>query len=70
MVIDWQKIRRDKYSKDKFNEKLHLSLMENHLIDYSPTDSSNYTLFNQLILKAAAETATKPKSSDKFWFHF
>ena len=44
--------------------------MENNLIDYSPTDSSNYTLFNQLILKAAAETATKPKSSDKFWFHF
>ena len=49
MVIDWQKIRIDKYSKDEFNEKLHLSLMENHLIDYSPTDSSNYTVFNQLI---------------------
>ena len=27
-----------KDSKDKFNEKLHLSFMENNLIDYSPTD--------------------------------
>ena len=44
--------------------------MENHLIDYSPTDYSNYKLFNQLILKAVAETATKPKSSDKSCFHF
>ena len=44
--------------------------MENHLIDYSPTDSSNYTLFNHIILKAAAETNTKPKSSYKGWFQF
>ena len=44
--------------------------MDNHLIDYSPTDYSNYKLFNQLILKAAEETATKPKSSDKGWFQF
>ena len=70
MVIDWQKIRTDKYSKDKFNEKLHISLMENHLIDYSPTDLSKYMLLNQLILKAAAETATKSKSSNKGWFNF
>ena len=70
MVIEWQKIQTDKYYKDEFNEKLHLSLMENHLIDYIPTDSSNYTLFNQLILKSAAETANKPKSTDNGWFHF
>ena len=44
--------------------------MENHVIEYSSTDLSNYTLFNQLILKYAAETATKTKSSYKGWFHF
>ena len=41
----------------------------NDLCSYQPVESKQYTQFNEFILKAATETATKSNTPDKGWFH-
>ena len=67
VFIDWEEIWANRESKEKFNVKLHLSLMQHGI--YEPTKGQRYTTFNSLIFRAASNTATKLKHENKGWFH-
>ena len=43
--------------------------MENDIYNFEPTDRTDNTTFNELILKSAKDTATKLRSKDKRFFH-
>ena len=64
-IIDWEKIRTDTKTNTEFNTRLHLSLMESDIYNLNPTDGTDYTTFNELILKSATDNATKLRSKDK-----
>ena len=56
IVIDWGEIRMSTKTNDAFNDKLHLSLMdETNLCNYNPTEGSDYTSFYQSQLQAGAK---------------
>ena len=68
-IIDWEKMRTDTKTNADFNTRLQLSLIESYIYNLDPTDGTDYTTFNELILKSATDTATKLRSEDKGWFH-
>ena len=59
-AIDWKYIKE----KEQFNKKLNVNL-RNRL-----KATSNYTEFNDAVLRSGEETATKKSNEDQGWYHF
>ena len=68
-IIHWGGNCTDTKTNAEFNTRLHLSLVESDIYNLNPTDGTDYTTFNELILKSATDNATKLRSEDKGWFH-
>ena len=63
MILNWQKIQTEKTENSIFNTKLF------DLTFLTETSDLRYTEFNDNILSAVQDIATKQKSENRGWFH-
>ena len=65
MITDWEKLRTDPVANAIFNEKITHGFQD---LSYG-VDGAAYTAFNDHIIIAAQDTATRIKSENREWFH-